>query len=344
MSKDEVARILLKAKRPIDVFGDISLDEVKKSYKTMIKKCHPDLYKDREKDEATRITTLLNEYYERALEEFENGIYNLTDEKELLETNEVLFDFDVRGKKYKFYKYVSSDDVCDIYEGTSDEKLVLLKIVIDKSDNDLLTNEFEIVKELDHYSIIKPVNKIKINDRVALIYEKPNAFNINDFKKEYGLVGGSHVCWILERMLSAVGYLHSKMIIHGNIKEENVLINPDNHNVIITDYTLCISKANEPNRKYKIINDNFSPSYVSKDAKVQPNVDIYAVGKIAVDLLGGDIERITLPISCDYRLRQFIRKLVNENEQDAWALWDELIKIRTEVYGTERFKKLVKRK
>ncbi|MBR4178655.1 MAG: protein kinase family protein [Bacilli bacterium] len=344
MSTEEISNILLNANRPIDVFGDLSLEEVKKKYKLMVKKCHPDLFSNDKKDMASKLMILLNDYYERALKEFENGIYNITDEKEILETNEMLFDFEIRGKKYQIYKYLASDDVCDIYEGTCDEKVVLLKIAMDENDNELVENEYSVVKELDHYSIIKPLKKLKINDKVALIYEKPNALNIKDFKKTYGLINGSHVSWILERLLSVIGYLHSKKIVHGNIKEENVLIDPENHNVILIDYSLCISDADNPDSKYKIINDHFTPSYVTKDARVVPNTDIYAVGKIAVDLLGGDIDRVTLPISCDYRMRSFIRKLISGNEQDAWKLWDELRGIRTEVYGNERFKKLSKRK
>lgn len=339
----EIANILLKAKRPIDVFGDLSLEEVKKKYKQMVKKCHPDLFKDEEKEMASETMALLNEYYEKALKEFESGIYDLTDEKEILEANEVLFEFDIRGNNYKFYKYLSSDDVCDIYEGTCDGELVLLKIAIDEKDNNLVENEYNVVKDLNHYSIVKPLRKLKINNKVGLIYEKNNALNVKEFKNIYGLIGGSHVCWILERLLSVIGYLHSNKIVHGNIKEENVFIDTDNHNVILMDYTLCISKANEKDSKYKIINDNFTPNYVNKNARVVPNVDIYAVGKIAIDLLGGDIDRVTLPISCDYRVRGFIRKLLDGKEQDAWKLWDELREIRTEVYGRERFKKLVKK-
>lgn len=344
MSYKEIANILLNAKRPIDVFGDISLEEVKKKYKSMVKKCHPDLFSEEEREAASKITILLNEYYSKALKEFESGIYNITDEKELLETNEVLFDFDIKGDKYTFYKYFSCDDVCDIYEGICNEKIILLKIAMDENDNDLVVNEFQTVNDLEHYSIIKPLRKVKINNKVALIYEKPNALNIIDFKKAYGSINGSHVSWILERLLSAIGYLHSKKIVHGNIKEENVFIDADNHNVILTDYTLCINNANEQDSKYKIINDHFTPSYVNNHSKVVPNVDIYAVGKIAIDLLGGDIDRIALPVSCDIRLRSFIRKLLSENEQDAWKLWDELRSIRTEIYGNERFKKLIKRK
>ena len=344
MSIKEIADLLINAKRPIDVFGDITLDELKKKYKSLIKICHPDLESEDYKEMATNTMSLLNEYYEKALKEIESGIYNVFDEKELLKNEEELFEFNLKNKNYKFYKYLMSDDVCDIYEGICDKDLVTLKIVMDESDNRLIDHEYSVLKELSHYSILKPITRVKINGKNGLIYNKPKALNIADFKREYGLVGGSHVCWILERLLSVIGYLHSNKIVHGNIKEENVLIDAENHNVLLIDYTLCIDKADEKDSKYKIINDNFTPSYVNKDARVVPNSDIYAVGKIAIDLLGGDIERVTLPISCDYRIRTFIRKLLLSSEQDAWKLWDELRGLRSEVYGNERFKKLIKRK
>ena len=53
MSYKEIANILLNAKRPIDVFGNISLEEVKKKYKSMVKKCHPDLFSEEEREAAT---------------------------------------------------------------------------------------------------------------------------------------------------------------------------------------------------------------------------------------------------------------------------------------------------
>ena len=72
-------------------------------------------------------------------------------------------------------------------------------------------------------------------------------------------------------------------------------------------------------------------------------MDIYAVGLVAVNLLGGDIERIALQISVYIKVRTFIRKLLSGKENDAWALWDELINIRNEVYGSKRFQ-VLKRK
>lgn len=343
MSIKEIANLVLNANRAIDVFGDGDENDVKRVYKSYVKICHPDLNRDNLKM-CEDVMSLLNKYYHEALEELKNGTYNIKDEKELLKLNTPLFEFNIKNKHYTFYKYLRSDDVCDIYEGLLNDELITLKIVMDESDNKLLESEYDLVNGLEHYSINKPICKVKINGRVGLIYNKPNAYNISDFKKYYGCISGSHVCWILERLLSVLGYLHSNKIVHGNIKEENVYIDADNHNVILDDFALSISNASDSNSKYKIINDHFTPGYVDSNSKVIPNADIYAVGKIAIDLLGGDIDRIALPLSCDERVRRFIRKLLDKNENDAWKLWNELIEIRNEVYGLERFKKLNKRK
>ncbi len=344
MSFEEIASLLNDAKRPIDVFGYIDEEEIKKKYKSLVKKCHPDIVKDKYKSIAADVTALLNKYYELALEEIKKGIYNVDDEKKILKSKDVLFEFTLKGKTYKFYKYFESEDVCDVYEGIVDDNLVLLKVVVDENDNELLINEFNTLNSLNHFSILKPISKVKINDKIALIFNKPNALTIKELKEEYGNINPSHVCWMMERLLSAVGYLHSNKIVHGNIKEENILIDIDNHNVIIKDFSLCVTNANEVDSKYKIINEDYTPSYVSSNSKVIPNADIYAVGKIAINLMGGDIKRVALPVNCDIRIRNFIRKLLSTSENDAWKLWNELIEIRKEVYGPKKFQTLTKKK
>lgn len=343
MTLNEIVKILDNASRSIEVFGNGTKDDVKKQYKKYIKICHPDLYQNDQKDLASKAAILLNEYYEKAILEIEKGIYDIYDEKELLKSNAILFEFDIKGNNYKFYKYLCSEDVCDLYEGICGEDIIIMKIVMDEDDNNLLIEEYSLLGKLDHYSIPKIRTKLKINGKEAIIFNKGNYLTVEDIKKQYGNINGEHICWILERMLSAVGYLHSQRIVHGNIKEENILIDVENHNVLIKDYTLCIEDADKKESKYKIINDFYTPSYVNSSSKVIPNVDIYAVGMIAINLLGGDIERIALPLSLDVRVRTFIRKLLNGKENDAWVLWDELINIRNEVYGTKRFQ-VLKRK
>ena len=156
-------------------------------------------------------------------------------------------------------------------------------------------------------------------------------------------VPAKHVMWMLERLLSVVGYLHSNFVVHGNIIPENIIINKDNHNVTLLGLSFCIPNANTEDAHYKIVNDFYTAPEVNKNARVLPSSDIYSVGKIAIKLLGGDVSTNGMPISVDSRVRTFIRKMVSpslsERPNDAWELWTKLIKLRNEVFGTQRFQK-----
>lgn len=345
MSIETINNSLKLATRPIEFFGNISKEEVKKKYRMCAKYCHPDLVSDELKPLASETIVLLNEMYKKAEDELESGIYDVTDPKELYKRSKPSVEFKVKGKDYKFYEYVFNTDIADVYRGLEEDNIVYLKICKDENDNELLESEYKLLKSLNHYSIPKVIDMVKINGQASIIEEDYKGYTLESLIKEYGPIPGKHVAWMLERMLSCIGYLHEKLIINGNIKPDNVIVDPLTHNVLITDYSLSVTNANESSSKYKIINDDYTPSYVSSKSKVIPNADIYAVGKIAIYLLGGDVKRNAMPVSCDVRLRNFIRKLVNETDlqNDAYSLWNELIELRNEVYGNKKFQTLEKK-
>lgn len=220
-----------------------------------------------------------------------------------------------------------------------------MKIAIDPDDNSLLETEYKVLSTLRHLSLPYVEEKIKVNDSVAILMREVKGVTMPELMKEYRHgIPAEHVMWMLERLLSVVGYMHSNCVVHGNIKPENIIITKDIHNVSILGFSFCIEKANTPEATYKIVNDYYTAPEISKTTKVLPSSDVYSIGKIAIELLGGDIRRNAMPISVDIRVRTFIRNMVNSNPEtrpnDAWKLWSELIKIRTEVFGTQRFKKL----
>ena len=340
MSIKEISNTLLNASKPEDVFTGKTKEEIKKEYRKLAKICHPDIAKPEEKDLAEKTTILLNEFYELANKKIEEGTYGITNIKELYKKKTPLFSFEHRGKTYDIYQAIKEEDVSTIYEGISNDELIRLKISNDEQDNNLLEEEFKLLGELNHLGLPTAISKLKINGRTTLIIKKEEGLDVSELKKEYGIIPEEHIAWILERLLSIIGFLHSNKIVHGNIKPENIIIDVENHNVKLMDYTLCIKNANEQTSKYRIINEDYTPKYVDANARVIPNVDIYAVGKLAIDLIGGDIKRDAMPINVSIELRTFIRKLLNKNSNDAWALWDELIELRNKLYGQTRFQKL----
>lgn len=340
MSIKEIADIILNTKEPEEIFEGTTLEEIKKSYRSLAKKTHPDIVSEELKPLAERVTTILNNMYSKAQKKIEQGIYNLKDKKEIYKRTKPLFEFTYRGKEYKIYKEVKEEDVSILYEGIEGDNLITLKLPIDESDNNLLDKEFNLLTTLSHLSLPKVIAKLKINGKTSLIMHEEDGLSPDDLIKEFGYIPEEHIAWILERLLSIIGYLHSNKIVHGNIKPENIIIDVENHNVKLMDYTLAIKDANETKSKYEIINEDYTPDYVNSTSKVMPSVDIYAIGKIAIMLMGGDIKRNAMPVKVNIELRTFIRKLLDKNENDAWKLWDELIELRNRLYGQTRFQKL----
>ena len=337
----------MAASRPIEVFGDNTKEDIKKRYRHMAKKCHPDTLPSNQQALGEKVMSLLNLLYDKALKEFDEGIYHLTDARDLYKKMKPNMEFDLSGQCYKFYEHINESDAGDIYKGLCEDDIVYLKIALDEADNDIIENEFNLLSRLNHQSIPSVLDILKINGLSSIIFSDFKGMQFDGFMKEYGSVPGEHIVWMLERMLSTVGYLHSNNILHGNIKPGNIYVNPDIHNIILLDYALSIEEANENTRRYRIINDNYSAPEVNANTTVLPNTDIYSVGKIAIQLLGGDIKTNGMPVAVDARVREFIRKLVADNSSirpnDAYQLWDEVIELRDKIYGKKRFLKLEKK-
>lgn len=260
-------------------------------------------------------------------------------------TSDYLFEVNVDGKKYQFFENVFEGEVAYVFKGTHDGDTVYLKLAINPEDNILLENEYDVLKMLEHQSLPVVLHKLEANDTCALIMKEVRGISMIELMKQYPKgVPCRHVMWMLERLLGVVGYLHSKGIIHGNIKPENIIVNKSNHNVTILGFSFCISNSNTEEAKYKIANDYYTAPEVCKEMTVLPSSDIYSIGKIAQELLGGDVKTSMLPNNVDSRVQAFIEKMMmasySTRPDDAWILWSELIKLRTEVFGTERFQKM----
>lgn len=341
---EEVIEKLIKAKRPIDFFGNVDEDTIKSDYRTYAKMLHPDIVKFKDKNEEDLIVktfNLLNILYKKALEELKEGIYNIVDQVKLYDKKKPFLEFE----SFKFYEHYFQGDVANIFKGLNNDEIVYLKVAKDPSDNDLVKSEFELLKKLDHNSLPKVIKQVVINDCNAFVMEEAKGIKVDELLEEYKTgVPPTHVMWILERLFSVVGYLHSQKVVHGNILPEHIIINPENHNVSLVGFSMSVENANEKDARYKIINDIYTAPEVNSNARVLPNSDIYSIGKIAIKLLGGNVETNGIPMSVDYDIRSFVKKLVDKNptvrENDAWKLWDGTIELRDKIFGKERFKKL----
>lgn len=342
MNRQEFYNKLVKAKRPIDCFGDVKDEkELKKVYFSLVKGIHPDTAKESEKYISNEGFLLLQYLYKQAQEELEKGIYFLKNVVDIYNAQTPLFELSVHKKDYKFYELICNGEIADIYKGVCDKDIVILKVCADEADNDLLAQEYKTLNNYSHSSFPVVRDYIKINGRAGIIMDELEGVRLEDImERNKKGIEPKYVAWMLERLFSAVGYLHSNYIVHGNLIPENIIVNGIKHNVGITGFSFHISEANKWGN-YQIRNEDFSAPEVSKDATVLPSSDIYSIGKLAIYMLGGNIKNNGMPITIDKRVRDFIRSLVVEDykkrSDDAWKLWDEWRKIRIEVYGKPKY-------
>ena len=129
-----------------------------------------------------------------------------------------------------------------LYKAKRFGKWYILKGLNDEYKNEtfyknLLDKEFELSFFLDHHNIVKVIDME--NDPVAgkcIVMEYIDGCTLKEFLDTEHSTGVYRK--ILDEILDAMSYYHSKQIIHRDIKPENILITRNGNNVKIIDFGL----------------------------------------------------------------------------------------------------------
>ena len=343
MELREIYQKLLDSRDAYACFGALASEqELKKQFREYAKIAHPDVAGPADARLANEAFSMLDAFYMTAERELKQGIYGVYDPLSLYRRASPLFTLTVGGEECAFYEHLCEGEVAHIYRGVSGDSLVYLKLAADPADNPLLDTEFAVLSNLRHASLPIPEKRVRVNGATAILYREVKGITMPELMRQYpDGVPDIHAVWMLERLLSAVGYLHSSLVVHGNIKPDNILINKENHQVSLMGHSFCIPEANKPGAKYKIVNEDYTAPEVGADARVLPAADIFSVGKLGVALLGGDVQTGSIPKRVEPALRVFLRRMLRVDPAsrpgDAWRLWTDLIELRAEVYGPKKF-------
>jgi len=110
-----------------------------------------------------------------------------------------------------------------------------------------LDNEIELLKTISHPSIVQLYETVEDTSTIYLIMELikgSDLFDINDF---LGTLRPASVAALLTPLLNALSYLHSRGIVHHDIKPENIIVDYTLNTLKLTDFgsaKLC-SKTTE---------------------------------------------------------------------------------------------------
>lgn len=310
-------------------------DVIDAAAKALIKKAHPDV-----KDGDTATTK------------------DLIKARTILTNQEKRQEYDAKLRKahgneiggYAVIRKIAEGGFGRVYEARHmllDEK-VCIKHNINVSDFDtkMFIKEAKSIWHLRHHALPAVRDFVMLDDGscalVMSFIEGPTLMQLVKGQEDGSVdepLNAETACWIAGRVLDALRYLHFNGVVHGDVKPQNVIIQPDVHSCALVDFGLSAIKPTKGTKP-----EGFTPMFASPEALADkpllPESDLYSLGVTLIYALGGDPIAKRIPSSVPAPVRDFISDLVvhDVNERPHWAKRDllaELNKARRAAFGRE---------
>jgi serine/threonine protein kinase len=363
-----VAQLLESARQPEEVFGKLDGNQgeaLRASYRLLTKVAHPDRYADpHDQAVAEKAFVALQKWLAGAEDKIKSGAYGQNGATHATSAPPVL----VRNRKREYLVQgtpFAQGDLCNLYRCTcvldGRETDATFKVARSPADNDLVSNEGYVLKQLAsskeydrfHAYIPRLVDSFDYRDSTApqprrvnvLALEEGHYYALSEVRAAYPEgIEAKDMAWIWRRLLIVLGFAHMHNIIHGAVLPTHILIQPENHGLVLIDwsYALYEPSADEYipaiSTEYK---DWYPPEVLAKESP-QPGTDIYLGALCMVYLLGGDPVEGTMPESVHKRIQSFFRgttlKGQAQRPQDALRLLDEFTELIESLWGPRTFR------
>lgn len=212
---------------------------------------------------------------------------------------------------------------------------------IDRAMDRILEQEARAVWDLRHYAIPAMRDILRLDDgSSALVMSYVEGPTLEQIVQKGGQMDPEHVIWIMQRVLNALQYLHHHGVVHGDIKPQNIIVQPDKHMAVLVDYGLAMVKprASDENIGYTEV---YSPPEQIEGKPLLPETDLYSLGMTALYALNNNerlVRQKKLSTKVPKPMRDFITSLIVRDtlSRPNWAkadLCDQIIEVRREAFG-----------
>lgn len=215
---------------------------------------------------------------------------------------------------------------------------------VSPQDTQTLIDEAKATWDLRHYALPTIRDLLQLDDgRVLLVQSYVPGPTLEQIITKLGKLDPEHVAWITERILNALTYLHRHGVVHGDLKPQNVIVQPEKHMAVIVDFGLSLVKPTSKTAS-KGYTPYFAPPEAMDNTPLVPESDYYSLGMTMIYALSGGADYVlrkevpsTVPKElCEFIKRLIARNVVNRPNPMKEDVTDTFVSLREKVFGRRR--------